>query len=66
MPKGNLKFKFLPEREIEEITRLSFRALVAPSLEQLDGLWVVCVYTGMEELCHWWESGDLNIFRLSL
>jgi len=21
----------------------------------------VCVYIGMEELCHWWKTGDMNI-----
>ena len=39
----------------EEIQRNDI-SNVSPSAERIRGLWVVCVYIGMEELCHWWKN----------
>ena len=35
---------------------------VSPSSERIEELWdVVGLYGSVEELCHWWKYGDMNL-----
>ena len=37
-------------------------SIVRPSSERIEELWVVVgFYEGVEEFCHWWKYGDMNL-----